>query len=139
MGDLEYSKHVKCCLCQELVLVSGWCENCQRWPINITPRRWCERGHRVDADGLCVTCNQIVLARLEPGNAEWRDTGKVDRLLTREENHARLKVLMASLKGFGSYRPRVRAPKLTPEQATAIAAEHARVRERYTPPDGVPS
>src|SRR3970040_1303515 len=70
-----------CCLCREFVLKSGWCENCQRWPINITPRRWCERAHPVDPDGLCFTCNAIVLTRLEVGNGEWLDTGKVETLL----------------------------------------------------------
>ena len=127
MGDLEYAKHVKCCLCQELVLLSGWCENCQRWPINITPRRWCERAHPVDPEGLCFTCNAIVLTRLEVGNAEWRDTGKVENLLSREENHQWLKALMAGLKDFGSPR-RVRQAPLTPEQKAVLAAEHAHIR-----------
>src|SRR3990167_2117786 len=107
---MEQLSKVKCCLCGECVLPSGWCENCQRWPINITPRRWCERGHTVDPDGLCYTCNAIVLTRLEAGNREWLDTGKVETLLSREENHLRLNALMAGLKDVGSQK---RVPQAT--------------------------
>ena len=123
---------VACCLCKQAVLMSGWCDNCDRWPINITPIRWCERGHRVDVDGLCMGCHMIVLTRLEPLKGEWRDTGEVAKLLSREENHQRLNELMAKLKAFGSPPPRKREPKhtISDRKRAELAAEHAHVRER---------
>lgn len=81
---------VKCCLCRKPVLMSGWCDNCQEWPINITPVRWCERAHRVDADGYCSACAIIVATKLEPQAGCWWDTGVVGKLLSREENQRRL-------------------------------------------------
>ena len=130
MGDDQRSKSVKCCLCGELVLRSGWCDNCQRWPINVTPRRWCERAHPVDPDGLCSTCNAVALTRLDPANGEWRDTGKAPPLLSREGNHARLKELLGKLKDFGSWKRPHRGPKIPPEKATELAHEHAEIRRR---------
>jgi hypothetical protein len=51
----------------------------------------------VDPDGFCPECVAYVLSRLEPGNGEWRDTGRVSKLLSREENQRRLRDLMAGI------------------------------------------
>jgi len=57
----------------------------------------------VDVDGFCSACNAILLNRLEPGNAEWRDTGKVDTLLPRQENLRRCREITAMLGSLGPW------------------------------------
>lgn len=97
MGTDKRNAGVICCLCRDPVLPSGWCDACQTWPINITPRRWDERGHLVDPDGFCRACGDYVLTKLDPRPGEWVDTRIVPRLLHREENLRRWKALGASL------------------------------------------
>lgn len=97
MGSESDAKRVTCCLCHEQVTASGYCEMCQRWPINVTPHRYDEQGHRVEVDGFCKTCLDYVATRLEHGNAEWVDTGIVPKLLTREENKRRWHELRATM------------------------------------------
>lgn len=112
MGIQQADSSVKCCLCGEHVLKSGWCDNCRTWPINITPRRWCAQAHPVDQDGFCGQCQTYVLTRLEAENGEWTDTGKVPQLLSREENLRRLRLLDLAMRSVGSltvdkhFRPR---------------------------------
>lgn len=88
---------VRCCLCREPVNASGWCENCQRWPVNITPIRFCDRGNLVDPDGFCRDCVTYVSSRLEPDNGEWVDTGRIPVLLSRQENQRRWGELVTHL------------------------------------------
>lgn len=93
---------VKCCLCRQPASMSGWCENCRTWPINITPIRWDAHGHRVDSGGFCWTCLNYVLSRLEPKPGEWIDTVRVPKLLSREENARRMHYLSAWMSSGGS-------------------------------------
>jgi len=95
---------VKCCVCGEHVLASGWCWNCRTWPINITPRRF-HGHHLVDVDGFCWTCKTFELTRLEASNGEWRDTGVVSKLLSREENQRKLRSLMVRIPEGGGLTP----------------------------------
>ncbi len=88
-GDNEQPQEAsglpKCCLCREPVEHSGWCRNCNTWPINITPRRWCELGHPVGVDGICRECGKGILHELLPEKGEWRDTGRVPNLLGKQQ------------------------------------------------------
>lgn len=74
-----------CCLCREYVERSGWCANCQCWPINITPIRWCDSGHHVKPTGWCASCQAYRLTELLPEPGVWHDTNYVPRLLTKDE------------------------------------------------------
>lgn len=103
MGDQR--DVVKCCLCRQPVEASGWCGNCDRWPINVTPIRYCRDCQgRVDPDGLCLRCVAMVASRLEPRRGQWADTGEVNRLLGREENQRRMRTLMLQLDQGGPVR-----------------------------------
>ena len=91
----------KCCHCKTLVNDSGYCAMCRCWPINVTPVRLDEYGHRVNPDGWCVTCTQFRLTGMEPQPGEWIDTGIVPKLCTKEENMRQARKLMGILSGPG--------------------------------------
>ncbi len=98
MGErMGADSQVKCCLCREPVIASGWCENCQRWPVNITPIRFCEHGHAVTWDGFCQGCMDYVATRLDAVAGEWVDTRQVSHLYGREENQRRWGFLVRDL------------------------------------------
>ena len=101
MGGTDQNRPVVCCLCHDPVEASGWCGNCQRWPINITPIRFCLKAHRVDPDGFCRVCVDYVRTQLFPGNGEWRDTNQVAVLNTKRENQRLARDLADQLSGPG--------------------------------------
>ncbi len=88
---------IKCCLCGHYVTMSGFCQQCQRWPINVTPIRWCERGHRVDVSGFCQECKAYATTELLPAKGEWTDTNVIPKLLPLVENQQRMRDLVDSL------------------------------------------
>lgn len=88
---------VKCCLCHHPVLPSGWCEACRSWPINVTPIRVDERGHRIDTDGFCPVCQAFTGPHLEAQPGEWIDTGRRNRRVIGEEYKAEARTLIARM------------------------------------------
>lgn len=125
------SSTVKCCLCHEGVSSSGFCTNCNHWPINVTPRRWDEGGHLVDQDGFCRVCLQYVLNQLTPGVGEWVDTRKVRSLLSRDENKRRIHGLvdLVNAKLLQGNKPLV-ARDIEAEKRAILDQEKARTAER---------
>lgn len=95
------STTVKCCLCHEPVMSSGYCPNCLTFPINVTPLRYDAANHRLDPDGWCRECRCFQANELIADNAEWMDTGNRQRLLTKEENIANAKHVERILSGPG--------------------------------------
>lgn len=99
----EHAKSItmtmRCCLCRQPLIRSknGWCENCQTWPINVTPLRYCERNHACKPDGWCPGCNDYVLTVLEPKDAQWIDTGIVANRLGKEKIKALVAEVAAKL------------------------------------------
>lgn len=95
--------HVKCCLCRAPLKSGkgGWCENCQTYPINITPVRFCGQQHRVNPDGWCYACDAYVLTSLEPINAQWIDTGKIPKRLGKERVKELVAGIVSKLSGPG--------------------------------------
>ena len=95
------SSRPKCCLCRKPVLITGYCEHCLTWPINVTPNRTCACGNRADVSGWCMACNHFTLTELEPHPGEWIDTGRIPRRLTREEAQRLAREVSATLSGPG--------------------------------------
>lgn len=92
---------VRCCLCRQPMVRSGngWCFHCNAYPMNVAPVRFCELGHAVDTAGWCRACVRYRRTELLADGGEWRDTGRIGRLCTKEENQAnarRLAALMSS-------------------------------------------
>jgi hypothetical protein len=92
---------VKCCLCRAQVRHDGWCDACNRWPINCTPIRRDEAGHAVGVSGWCATCNAFRDTVLEPEECEWVDTGITAKMLGRMVNQRKAAELSAILSGPG--------------------------------------
>ena len=121
MGTNDHNR-VKCCLCREPVEPCGYCENCRTWPITCVPHRWDERGHTVDHDGFCWTCLTYVMTQLEPHKGEWRDTGRIPVLLSRDENQRRIRGLVAQMAAaMVAHQPTVR--DLEAEKRAILAME----------------
>jgi len=94
---------VKCCLCRKPLKRSkhGWCDNCETYPINITPLRWCPRAHKVTPDGFCQECEAFTNTALEPVNAQWIDTGVIPNRLGKEKVHELVAGIVETLSGPG--------------------------------------
>jgi hypothetical protein len=95
--------HVKCCLCREPLKngKGGWCENCQTYPINITPVRFCTGRHRVTTDGWCGVCEDYVATALEPINAQWIDTRVIPKRLAKVKVKELVSGIVSKLSGYG--------------------------------------
>ena len=91
----------KCCLCRNPVDKAGWCASCRAWPINVTPLRWDDRGHRVQVDGWCASCHAFVATRLEPEAGEWRDTGDTSARVSRDQFAGLVSKAVQRLAGAG--------------------------------------
>lgn len=94
---------VRCCLCRNPLKrgSGGWCESCQTYPINITPVRKCNQGHKVNPDGWCFACDAYVSTALEPINAQWIDTGKIPKRLEKDKVRELVAGIVAKLSGPG--------------------------------------
>lgn len=92
---------VRCCLCREPVLSSGYCPNCLTWPINVTPIRYDRANHRLDPSGWCRECRCFQADELVPDNGEWVNKGARQRLLSKDENIAHAKQVERILSGAG--------------------------------------
>ena len=94
---------VRCCLCRNPLTKSGngWCYNCETYPINIIPIRWCPQAHKVNPDGVCKECEAFTNTALEPVNAQWIDTGVIPKRLDREKVKALVADIVAKLSGPG--------------------------------------
>ena len=102
MGKGLPNDPVVCCRCRdEVTKPSGWCENCDRFPCNVTPRRFCERNHPVDIDGFCWECREFIQRPLQYTPTGWVDGGAIRTLLSKEENQRRARELAETLSGSG--------------------------------------
>lgn len=97
----EPKKPFKCCMCQGKLTPAGFCYACNVYPINVTPVRLDESGHRVDTDGFCRECRVYVHPKMLPGPGHWTEEKGIPRLLSREENNRRAREVSETLSGPG--------------------------------------
>jgi hypothetical protein len=83
-GSSKTDSQTHCCHCRAPLTNSGWCDQCNLWPINITPRRWCHHAHLVRSDGFCQSCGNFVLTELLPERGEWKDTRNIPHVITKQ-------------------------------------------------------
>lgn len=128
MGERESKPGLKCCLCGDPVTPAGYCEGCQRWPINAQPKRWDERGHLVGPDGFCLPCMAFTMTEMLGQAGEWVDTRRVPKLLSREENRRRMGE-MAKILEAGILKAQL------PREQRDMEAEKRRLFEAHPPED----
>ena len=116
---------IRCCLCRNYVTLCGWCEHCERWAFNVTPRRWDEAGHAVGPDGWGFQCGQFVMTELLPEHGQWRDTRIVPVLVPRAENQRRMGALWRQLE-------RLLAERMRSGPATTVEVEDPRIAAHTT-------